>query len=84
MGVYDVPAVIEMITNVTGNWKMYYIGHSMGTTEITVTLSERPEYNERLATVFLLAPAVYLGHVAEEFRTLSRYSNYFQVKFISD
>lgn len=30
MGLYDIPAEIEYVLNVTGREKLVYIGHSMG------------------------------------------------------
>ena len=30
MGMYDIPAELEYVLNVTGRQKLIYIGHSMG------------------------------------------------------
>ena len=30
MGLYDIPAELEYVLNVTGRQKLIYIGHSMG------------------------------------------------------
>jgi len=57
MGFFDVPAVIDKIISVTGQRKIYYFGYSMGTTQIMVLLSERPEYNDKIKLVFMWAPA---------------------------
>lgn len=80
MGVYDNPAIIEMVTNVTGVRRMYYVGHSMGGTSLAIMLSERPEYNERISTAFLLAPALYLGSTLKYLQPFFKSVNYYQVR----
>lgn len=80
MGIYDLPAIVEMVTDKTGNRAMYYVGHSMGTSMLTVMLTERPEYNDRILTAFLLSPAIQFGHTAQPLRKFTRFSNYFQVR----
>lgn len=56
MGIYDNSAVIDYILRGTGNEKLYYVGHSQGTTTLMVLLSERPEYNEKIYAASLMAP----------------------------
>ena len=63
MGKYDLPAVIDYITGKTGEDKIYYAGHSMGTTMFYVMGSERPEYNEKIRAMFSLAPVAYMSHL---------------------
>ncbi|XP_021953643.1 lipase 1 [Folsomia candida] len=67
-----------MVTETTGNKAMYYVGHSMGTSMLTVLLSMRPEYNDRILTGFLLSPAIHFGNTAPQLRFFMRGSNYFQ------
>jgi pimeloyl-ACP methyl ester carboxylesterase len=59
MGYFDIPATIDHIIATTGQ-KIYYIGHSMGTTMFFVMTSTRPEYNEKLRLAVALAPAAFL------------------------
>lgn len=59
MGYYDIPATIDYIMAITGD-KLYYIGHSMGTTMLFVMTSTRPEYNAMLRLAFALAPVAFL------------------------
>ena len=63
MGYYDLPAVVDYVMNATGVEKVHYVAHSQGSTVFFVLLSERPEYNERFATVSLLAPVAFLGNL---------------------
>lgn len=73
MGYYDIPAMIDLILNVTGHQKLYYIGHSMGTTVFYVMASTRPEYNNKIRAMFSLAPVVFQSNSAEIYKTLSRH-----------
>ena len=41
MGTYDLPAMIDKVLNVTGKSKLYYVGHSMGTTGFLVMANRR-------------------------------------------
>lgn len=55
-GLYDQPAFIDHILNVTGFKSMMVIGHSMSATVHLVTLMERPEYASKVRATMLLAP----------------------------
>uniref|UniRef100_A0A1B6KUJ7 Lipase n=1 Tax=Graphocephala atropunctata TaxID=36148 RepID=A0A1B6KUJ7_9HEMI len=65
MGTQDVTAVIDYLLNTTGQSKLHYIGHSMGTTMSYVMTSQRPEYNQKLISLVGLAPAAFLSKVME-------------------
>lgn len=56
IGVYDLPAFIDFILKTTGQSKLYAIGHSQGSTVLSVLLSELPAYNAKMHGVFLLSP----------------------------
>ncbi len=36
MGAYDIPAIIDKVLEVSGQKRLFYIGHSMGTTGFLV------------------------------------------------
>ncbi|CAG2066964.1 unnamed protein product, partial [Timema podura] len=59
MGLYDVPAMIDHILLTTGQDKIFYVGHSMGTTMFYMMASSRPEYNSKIRLMIALAPVVY-------------------------
>ena len=67
MGVYDLPASIDYVLNATSSEKLTYIGHSQGTTEFFVLLSERPEYNQKITKMIALAPIAYSTHIYNPF-----------------
>jgi lysosomal acid lipase/cholesteryl ester hydrolase len=53
---YDVPAMMDLVTAVTGQQEMFYIGHSMGTTMFFVMCNVRPEYRDRIKAMVALSP----------------------------
>ncbi|XP_069686779.1 lipase 3-like [Periplaneta americana] len=83
IGMYDLPAMIDYVLQVTGHPNLHFVGHSMGATIAVVMLSERPQYNEKLKITILLAPVVKLEHNTSIFRhsaplwkTLQRLTSY--------
>ena len=63
LGVYDVPAMIDHILDRTKREKLYYIGHSQGTAQFWVTMSQRPSYNSKVSLMIGLGPVAYTGHM---------------------
>ncbi|KAJ8735322.1 hypothetical protein PYW07_006942 [Mythimna separata] len=59
IGMYDLPAMIDYILEVTKKDKLHYIGHSQGGTVFLVMASMLPEYNQKLESVHLLAGVGY-------------------------
>nr|XP_022912354.1 lipase 3-like [Onthophagus taurus] len=67
IGMYDLPAMIDYILEVTNQNSLYYIGHSQGTTSFFVMGSERPEYNKKIRLMVALAPVAYMSHATNPF-----------------
>ncbi|XP_044748506.1 lipase 1-like [Coccinella septempunctata] len=63
IGYYDIPAFIDYIVKNTGVSRIYYIGHSQGTTNFFVLMSTRPEYNAKIRLGIMLAAAAVGHHV---------------------
>ncbi|XP_033218381.1 lipase 3-like [Belonocnema kinseyi] len=63
IGSRDLPAMIDFILEKTGNRKIFYIGHSQGTTNFFVMASELPEYNDKIISMHALAPVAYCQHM---------------------
>nr|CAD7413228.1 unnamed protein product [Timema cristinae] len=79
-GFYDLPAMIDHIRSQTGQDKIYYIGHSMGTTGFYVMGSMRPEYNDKIRAMFSLAPIAYMSHMTSPFlQLISKYITELQI-----
>lgn len=58
----DMKATFDYVLNITGNEKVYYVGHSQGGVVAFIFLSVMPEYNSKVETAFLLAPVSYVKH----------------------
>ncbi|KAJ8972994.1 hypothetical protein NQ317_002274 [Molorchus minor] len=58
IGIYDLPAIISEIENVTGVLNISYVGHSQGCTIFYILTSLKPEYNDRILFHVSLAPAL--------------------------
>ncbi|KYB28090.1 lipase 1 isoform X1 [Tribolium castaneum] len=63
IGLYDVPAMIDHILEVTKQEKIFHIAHSQGTTTFYVMCSLRPEYNSKIRAHFSLAPVAFVSHM---------------------
>ncbi|ODM90624.1 Lipase 3 [Orchesella cincta] len=70
MAIYDLPAVIEKMLKETNTKKVFYVGHSMGTTQYFIGLSEIPELNDKIAAGFMFAPIAYVGHMSSVIRLI--------------
>ncbi|KAK7871904.1 hypothetical protein R5R35_009713 [Gryllus longicercus] len=75
MGIYDMPASIDYVLETTGEEKLFYVGHSIGTTIFWVMNSERPEYNDKFRAAFALAPQIYMGHIPQPLFRAAAYAN---------
>ena len=66
MGLYDVPAFIDKILEVTGSEQIdAYVGHSQGTSQFFAGSSMKPEYYAEKVKLFTaFAPIVRLDHTS--------------------
>lgn len=55
--------MIDHVLYTTGREKIFYVGHSEGTTQFLVMLAEKPEYNSKISLMVGLAPAAYSGNI---------------------
>lgn len=55
--------MIDYVLKASGQAKLVYVGHSMGTTAFFVAASMKPEYNDKVLAYYALAPVMYLGHM---------------------
>lgn len=63
LGIYDTTATIDHILKVTGQKSIITIGHSLGTTNVLVAASLRPEYQSKIKLSILWAQSAFLGHL---------------------
>lgn len=82
IGAIDVPTMIDFILARTGQQKLHYIGHSMGTTVYFVMISEKPHYASKLRSVQLLAPATYMTYILTPYvRWIATYAYTFDLMY---
>ncbi len=63
MGLFDLPATFDYITNKTGYEKIAYVGHSHGTTQMFYGLANNEEYfKSKISVVVALAPVTKISH----------------------
>lgn len=63
LGIYDIPATIDYIIHQTNCKQIFYIGHSQGTTQFWVTMSQKPDYNAKIKLMIGLAPVAFTGNL---------------------
>ncbi|CAB3373681.1 Hypothetical predicted protein [Cloeon dipterum] len=63
MGHFDITAEIDYVLEQTNNTELVYMGHSQGTTQFFVMLSEKPEYNAKIKQMHALAPVAFMSGV---------------------
>ncbi|CAI5774701.1 lysosomal acid lipase cholesteryl ester hydrolase [Podarcis lilfordi] len=56
MAKYDLPASINFVLNKTGQEKIFYVGHSEGTTMAFIAFSTMPHLAKKIKMFFALAP----------------------------
>ncbi|GMS82114.1 hypothetical protein PENTCL1PPCAC_4289, partial [Pristionchus entomophagus] len=56
MAEFDLPAAIDAVRRVTGAARVYYAGHSQGTTVMFGKLARDPDFASKIARFFALAP----------------------------
>ncbi|CAG9854005.1 unnamed protein product [Phyllotreta striolata] len=79
-GQYDLPAKIDYIIAKTGQQKIFYVGHSQGTSIFFAMAALRPEYNDKIALFTAFAPVVYLKHMSSPmYRFLVKYMDKVEV-----
>jgi lysosomal acid lipase/cholesteryl ester hydrolase len=59
IGKYDIAAMIDKALEINGREKLFFIGHSQGTTSVLALLATRPEYNQKIIQAHLLAAVAF-------------------------
>ncbi|KAG5317012.1 LIP3 Lipase, partial [Acromyrmex heyeri] len=79
IGVYDLPAMIDYIVKTTGRKKIFYVGHSQGTTTSFFMVTERPKYQNYIKEMHALSPIIYCGRIKSSLQVLSQFSVDFDI-----
>lgn len=78
MAKYDLPAMLDYVLNKTGVEKLYYVGHSMGTTVFFALMSSQPEYQQRIESMVALAPVATVTSISSPIKYLAPVVNELQ------
>ena len=78
-GKFDIPAMIDYVLEKTGQEKLHYVGHSMGTTGFMVTMNYKPEYADKVKMANLLAPVAYVENMQSPLRLIAPFTDEIEV-----
>ena len=68
MGRYDVPAMVDRITMVTGRKKVNYVGHSQGCVALFSAVAQlNHQFKEKISKFFAFAPAASVSKMSTEY-----------------
>merc|ERR1712080_507910 len=79
---YDLPTMLNHVMEVTHQKKIYYIGHSMGTTTYMAMNSMDPSWADRVELAGFLAPVAYVDHMKSPIRLIAPLAN--QIQWIAN
>lgn len=79
IGLYDYPAVYDYVRKETNNAKLFVIAHSQATSSMLALLSVKPEYNQYVQAVSLMAPIAHLNHSSGIWHTIAKASPILEV-----
>lgn len=75
--------MIDYVLQTTGREKLFYLGHSQGTTSFFVMSTQVPEYQDKIEAMFAMAPIAYCGRMKSPFlQAISHFSNTIDVRKI--
>ncbi|XP_075161664.1 lipase 3-like [Haematobia irritans] len=62
IGQIDLPAKVDYILSNRNQTRLHFVGYSQSTAFLMMMLSSKPEYNQKLSTIHLLAPSIFICH----------------------
>jgi len=82
MAKVDLPTMLRYVLEETGKEKIFYVGHSLGTTTFFTMNSLDQSWAERIELATLLAPVAYVDHMNSPMKLLVPFSD--QIQWIAD
>ncbi|KAK7502358.1 hypothetical protein BaRGS_00006311 [Batillaria attramentaria] len=75
MAAYDLPAMFDHVTRLTGQQQIHYVGHSQGTMIGFAGFSTNVTLAAMVKRFYALAPVAHLGHIKTAIRYLAPFAN---------
>jgi len=82
MAKYDLPAELNYVMNITGKEKIYYVGHSMGSTTFMTMNSLDQSWADKVELAVFLGPAAYMDHMKSPIKLIAPFAD--MVNWIAD
>ena len=73
--------MLDYVLATTGRSKLYYVGHSMGTTTFMTMDSLYPGWEDKVEVAVMLAPVAYVDHMASPIKLLTPALPFISVSF---
>ncbi|XP_033740814.1 lysosomal acid lipase/cholesteryl ester hydrolase-like [Pecten maximus] len=80
MAIYDLPAMVDYILNVTNRKQLYYLGYSQGT-QIAFSGLGQPWNTDKVKMFFAFAPVTTLGNIISPIRLLAPFAEPIQTLY---
>ncbi|CAH2089902.1 unnamed protein product [Euphydryas editha] len=75
----DLPAIIDYTLQASEQKKLFYVGHSQGSTVFFALMAALPQYKEKVSMMFALSPMVYMTNVRSPFfKMISPTSSFYE------
>lgn len=82
MAKYDLPTSLNFVLEHTGAEKIFYVGHSMGSTTFMVMNSLDSSWADKVELATFFAPIAYVEHMSSPLRYLAPFAN--DIEWIAD
>lgn len=60
---FDFPAVVDYVLEISNSPKLHYISHSVGSKNFMAGLTLRPEYNDKISVGVMMGPAGFMTYM---------------------
>ena len=75
--------MIDIVREKSGHDKIFYGGHSMGTTTFMVMANKKPEYQQHIKLASFLAPVAFVNHMTSPLKYVAPFVNQIDVRTLS-
>ncbi|KOB73732.1 Yolk polypeptide 2 [Operophtera brumata] len=80
IALHDVPAMMDYALTTSGQEKLHYVGHALGTTAFFALAASYPAYNEKIISMHALSPMAYMTHARSPLMRMVAPTSYFEAR----